>query len=101
MTWAMCCRVPSVARVRGRAIDRAVARVASHYPRVAKSNAWDVMYPAFIEDPDLFAPDLFHASAEGHLVFASAGRPVSDRLVQIWQDYTDNTAEIRTDPDDA
>jgi lysophospholipase L1-like esterase len=84
-------RLPSlargIARVRGRAIDRAVARVASHYPRVAKSNAWDVMYPAFIEDPDLFAPDLFHASAEGHLVFASAGRPVSDRLVEIWQDY--------------
>jgi len=84
-------RLPAVARgiarVRGRAIDRAVGRVASNYPRTAKSNAWDVMYPAFVEQPELFAPDLFHASAEGHLAFASAGRPVSDRLVEIWQEY--------------
>jgi lysophospholipase L1-like esterase len=84
-------RFPSVARgiarVRGRAIDRAINRVVANYPRTAKSNAWDVMYPAFVERPELFAEDLFHASAQGHLVFASAGRPVSDRLVEIWQEY--------------
>lgn len=73
-----------VARIRSRAIDRAIGRVAADYPRVVKSNAWNVMYPAFEQYPEMYAADLFHASAAGHLMFASAGRPVSDRLVEIW-----------------
>ena len=77
-----------VARVRSRAIDKAIARVAAHYPRTVKSNAWNVMYPAFQEYPELFGADLFHASAAGHLMFASAGRPVSDKLVEIWLSQT-------------
>ena len=30
------------------------------------------MHPAFEEDPTLFAGDQFHASAEGHLLFAAS-----------------------------
>lgn len=77
-----------VARVRSRAIDKAVGRVAANYPRTVKSNAWNVMYPAFEQYPEMFGSDLFHASAEGHLMFASAARPVSDKLVEIWQSQT-------------
>ena len=74
-----------VARVRARAIDRAIARVSARYPRTVKSNAWDVM-AAFAQNPELFAGDLFHASAEGHLAFARVGAPMVDRLVEILQE---------------
>ncbi len=74
-----------IARIRSRAINNAVARVASRYPRAVKSNAWDVMRNRFDRDLTLFAPDMFHASSEGHLVFATVARPVADRLVDIWQ----------------
>lgn len=72
-----------IARIRARAIDTAIARVASKYPRAVKSNAWTVMHPAFEHDPALFAGDQFHASAEGHLLFAAVGRPVADELLEI------------------
>jgi len=74
-----------IARIRARAINNAVARVARRYPRAVKSNAWDVMEDLFDADPSMFAPDLFHASSQGHLVFARVARPVADRLVDIWQ----------------
>ncbi|MFV2001008.1 MAG: GDSL-type esterase/lipase family protein [Acidimicrobiia bacterium] len=77
-----------VARVRARAIDRAVARVAARYPRTVKSNAWDVM-ASFARDPALFADDLFHASAAGHLAFARVGAPMADRLVEILEESRD------------
>jgi len=73
-----------LARIRARAVNNAVARVATRYPRAVKSNAWDVMEDRFLRDRSMFAPDLFHASAEGHLVFAQVARPVADRLVEIW-----------------
>jgi lysophospholipase L1-like esterase len=74
-----------VARVRARAVNNAVARVASRYQSTVKSNAWGVMEGRFDHEPDLFAGDLFHASAAGHLVFAEVALPVADRLVEIWQ----------------
>ncbi len=74
-----------IARVRARAIDKAIRRVASRYPRAVKSNAWTAMHPAFEEDPTLFAGDQFHASARGHLLFAAVGKPVADRLVSIYE----------------
>jgi lysophospholipase L1-like esterase len=72
-----------VARVRARAIDRAIARVTAKYPRAVKSNAWTVM-AAFEGSPDMFAGDLFHANARGHLLFGEVGIPVADKLVDIW-----------------
>jgi lysophospholipase L1-like esterase len=73
-----------ISRVRGRAIDRAVGRVAANYPRAIKSNAWTVMHDVFGNDPEMFGDDLFHASASGHRAFATVGRPVADELVEIW-----------------
>lgn len=80
-----------VARIRARAIDHAIGRVRANYPRAVKSNAWNVMHPAFDEHPEMFASDLFHASAEGHLLFASVGRPVADKLVEVWLAQIDST----------
>lgn len=75
-----------IARVRSRAINHAIARVAAQYPRAIKSNAWDVMVGVFDGNPMMFGEDHFHASTEGHLVFASVARPFADRLVDIWQE---------------
>ena len=75
-----------IARVRSRAVNHAIARVAATYPRAIKSNAWDVMVGVFAGNPMMFGEDHFHASTEGHLVFASVARPFADRLVDIWQD---------------
>jgi lysophospholipase L1-like esterase len=77
-----------IARVRGRSVNNAIARVASELPRAVKSNAWGVMWERFSRDPGLFAGDQFHASAEGHLVFAEVARPMADRLVELWQGAT-------------
>jgi lysophospholipase L1-like esterase len=76
--------IKGIARIRARAVNNAVARVAVQYPRAIKSNAWDVMESAFGSEPELFGDDLFHASAEGHLMFATVARPMADRLVDIW-----------------
>ncbi len=73
-----------VARIRGRAVDRAVTRVAAKYPRAIKSNVWTVMHHVFGNDPEMFGGDQFHASASGHSAFATVGRPVADELVDIW-----------------
>ncbi len=73
-----------ISRIRGRAIDRAVARVSANYPGTVKSNVWSVMHDMFDADPGMFAGDLFHASASGHSEFASVGRPVADELVKVW-----------------
>jgi hypothetical protein len=75
-----------IARVRSRAIDNAVARVAAEYPRTIKSNAWDVMAGVFDGNAVMFGEDMFHASTEGHLVFSTVARPIVDRLVEIWQE---------------
>ncbi|GMQ92967.1 MAG: hypothetical protein BMS9Abin12_0444 [Acidimicrobiia bacterium] len=84
--------VQGVARVRGRSIDRAVARVAARYPRTVKSNAWDVM-ATFAQSPELFAGDLFHASAEGHLAFARVGAPMADRLIEMLEEFREQNPE--------
>lgn len=78
-----------IARIRARSIDAAIARVSKQYPRTVKSNAWDVMESLFTKESDMFGDDLFHASAEGHLAFSGVGKPVADRLVEIWQRQVD------------
>jgi lysophospholipase L1-like esterase len=75
-----------IARVRARAMDRAIARVAARYPGTIKSWVWDVMAIDFAQRPELFADDLFHASAEGHLAFATIGMPMADRLIRMFED---------------
>lgn len=72
-----------IARVRARAIDRAIARVSATYDRAIKSNVWNIMSIDFVQQPDLFAADLFHASAAGHLAFARVGAPMADALVDL------------------
>lgn len=72
-----------IARVRARSVDNAIARVAADLPRAVKSNPWGIMWRRFETDPEMFAPDRFHASAKGHLVFSEVARPVSDRLVDV------------------
>ena len=74
-----------IARIRARSIDAAIARVSKQYPRAVKSNAWDVMESMFTKESDMFGEDLFHASAQGHLAFSDVGKPVADRLVEIWR----------------
>jgi hypothetical protein len=39
-----------------------------------------------LQRPELFADDLFHASAEGHLAFATIGAPMVDRLVEVLEE---------------
>ena len=75
-----------IARIRARSIDVAIARISKRYPRAVKSNAWDVMENLFTQESDMFAEDLFHASAEGHLAFSDVANPVADRLVEIWEE---------------
>lgn len=72
----------SVARIRGRAIDHAIARAAYDFPQVVKANAWSSLWDPFLEDPDsIFAPDLFHASASGHAIYAEAMIPAVEVVI--------------------
>lgn len=70
-----------VARVRGRAIDHAIGRVAHEYG-VPKSQAWGPGFDRFAYDPDVWAADLFHASAEGHEMYADAAYPLVDEALR-------------------
>ncbi|MCB1246152.1 MAG: hypothetical protein KDB69_02675 [Acidimicrobiia bacterium] len=81
-----------LARVRARAVDNAIARVASTYPNAVKSNAWSVMNVAFTQDPEMFAGDQFHASAKGHLLFGIVAQTVADELVALLPAETASTA---------
>lgn len=76
----------SVARIRGRACDRAVRRVVHRYPNVLKTDTWSPGWDEFNTNPgQIFAADQFHASAYGHRVYTSAIMPavaeVTSRLV--------------------
>jgi len=70
-----------VARVRGRAIDHAIGRVAHAYG-VPKSQAWGPEFERFNSDPHMWAADLFHASAEGHEMYADAAYPLVDEALR-------------------
>ncbi|MFZ0492226.1 MAG: GDSL-type esterase/lipase family protein [Acidimicrobiia bacterium] len=62
------------ARARGMAADRAHDRVAGTRPNVFKVPIWD-RAPDFHSNRTLWAADLFHASAEGHAVYADVAMP--------------------------
>jgi lysophospholipase L1-like esterase len=66
----------TVARLRARWVDALEQRVADRHPRVAKAEAWRASTTqAFRTRSELFAPDLFHASAEGHAEWAAIAIP--------------------------
>ncbi len=81
-------RLPNVprraARIRGRMIDRAVRRAARRHPGVLKSDTWGPGWKPFVSgDPAvIFAPDMFHASAEGHAIYAASMQVVLDGLLE-------------------
>jgi lysophospholipase L1-like esterase len=78
-------RLPALARgaarIRARAIDHAIGRVASAYG-VPKTRAWGPEYVAFEHDPAVWAGDLFHASAEGHALYADATTPLAEEALR-------------------
>jgi hypothetical protein len=86
----------AVARVRARAVDNAIARVAARYPRTIKSNAWDIM-ASFANNPEMYGADHFHASAQGHLEFARVGVRMADLLVEIVEQHRQHALETGAD----
>jgi len=79
-------RLPTLARaigrVRGRSINEAIRRVRARHPGVVKSRTWGTAWSAFEDDPErVFAPDEFHASADGHALFAACMIPVVEALL--------------------
>jgi len=70
-----------IARVRGRSIDHAIGRVAFQYG-VPKSRAWGPEFAPFEYNPAVWAGDLFHASGEGHAMYADAASPLVDEALR-------------------
>jgi lysophospholipase L1-like esterase len=70
-----------VARVRARAVDHAIGRVTARYG-VPKSRAWGPEFEAFETDPNVWAGDLFHASAVGHAMYADAAIPLVEEALR-------------------
>ena len=79
-------RLPAIARsiirIRGRSFDRAVRRVAAEFPSVVKTNTWSPGWEEFLTNPEeVFAGDLFHASAYGHGIYTRAALPAVEALL--------------------
>jgi lysophospholipase L1-like esterase len=70
-----------VARVRARAVDHSIGRVA-HSHDVPKSRAWGPEFEPFETDPNVWAGDLFHASAQGHAMYADAAIPLVEEALR-------------------
>lgn len=72
----------SLARVCGRRVDRVEARVAARHHGAAKADSWKAeTTEAFRTQPELFAPDLFHASSAGHREWASLAIPAVEEAL--------------------
>lgn len=74
----------AIGRVRGASFDRALRRVAAEYPEVVKSMAWGGPWLRFRDgDPyHLFSADMFHASANGHAIFAGGALAMANELLR-------------------
>jgi len=70
-----------IARVRARAVDHAIGRVARRHD-VPKSRAWGAEFEPFESDPAVWAGDLFHASAVGHAMYADAAIPLVEEALR-------------------
>ena len=75
----------TIARSRGRSMDHAIRRVVANRPNAVKSKAWGQVWHRFDSDPiAMFSGDMFHASEEGHSVFAGNGIEVVNELLARW-----------------
>ena len=73
--------IRSIVRIRGRSFDRAIRRVVDDFPDVIKTHTWSAGWQEFLTNPDeVFAGDLFHASAYGHRIYANAAMPAVEIL---------------------
>jgi len=72
----------SIVRIRGRSFDRAIRRAVADFPGVLKTNAWAPGFDEFVTNPaEVFAGDLFHASAYGHRIYTRAAIPALEELL--------------------
>jgi lysophospholipase L1-like esterase len=72
----------SIVRIRGRSFDRAIRRAVADYPGVLKTNTWAPGFDEFLTNPeDVFAGDLFHASAYGHRIYTRAALTAVEELM--------------------
>jgi lysophospholipase L1-like esterase len=79
----------SLARIRGRACDRAVRRAVQRYPGVLKTDTWSPGWDEFNTNPGMvFAADQFHASAYGHRIYAGAIMPAIEEVERRLQAMT-------------
>ncbi len=73
----------SIIRIRGRSFDRAVRRVVADHPGIVKTNTWSPGWDEFSTNPEqVFAGDLFHASAYGHGIYTRAALPAVEHLIE-------------------
>jgi lysophospholipase L1-like esterase len=78
----------SIVRIRGRSFDKAIRRVVADFPDVVKTNTWSAGWEEFLTNPDeVFAGDLFHASAYGHRIYANSAMPAVEVLVKRRQQH--------------
>ncbi len=83
-------RLPTLARaigrVRGRAINNAIRRVAYGRTGVVKTQTWGGQWKGFEEEPSrYFGADQFHASAQGHGMFGAAACSAVDHILRLPQ----------------
>ena len=72
----------SIVRIRGRSFDRAIRRTVADFPGVLKTNTWAPGFEEFRTNPnDVFAGDLFHASAYGHRIYTRAAVTAVEELM--------------------
>ena len=72
-----------IARIRSRAIDRAIRRVVARHPTVPVTDAWHPKWRVFGEDPALWTPDQFHGSGAGHGLYADATIPLAEKALEL------------------
>jgi len=83
-------RLPTLARaigrVRGRAINSAIRRVAYGRSGMVKTETWGGHWRGFEDEPTrYFGADQFHASAEGHGLFGAAAYAGADAVLRLPQ----------------
>jgi lysophospholipase L1-like esterase len=73
----------SVVRIRGRSFDKAVRRATADFPDIVKTDTWSPGWQELLTNPwQVFAGDLFHASAYGHGIYAHAAIPAVEVLLE-------------------
>jgi lysophospholipase L1-like esterase len=72
----------AIARIRGRAVNGAIRRVAWGRPGVVKTETWGAVWEGFEQAPhEYFSADHFHASASGHRLFSGSVCAGADALL--------------------